>query len=399
MLFFFFISGSFAATISPVSASGLVEDSWNVKASMSQARYDLGVIAVEGKIYAIGGYVSGAYVGYGNIPVGTNERYDPVTDTWATLEPMLAPRPNFAIAAYQGKIYCIGGESPDGLCGTNEVYDIATNSWSTKAAMPLNNSFMKAHVIGGKIFVITGYDLLMYDPVTDSWTNKATMPKALITGVHSAVVDNKIVAACLLFENSTREHTKILIYDPKTDVWSAGAESAFMLCYGGAGATTGVYAPKRVHVLGITTAALSLVPSPVNQVYDPIRDTWSTVKVMPTARTHFGMAVVNDVLYVIGGILDVSWQDIPGPLFLTTSPNDELIHIHVPSQPFVPTAVNEQYVPMGYSSTPIGPEPTDILFTSETWPFENPSPYLLVSIVTIIIGTVTVVLVFYFKKK
>jgi len=146
MLLFFFIAGTFAISFNPVSASGLVEDSWNTKTSMNQARYDLGVVAVDGKIYAIGGYAPVLYDGYTNFGVGTNECYDPVTDTWVTLEPMLAPRASFAIAAYQGKIYCIGGAGPNGLCGTNEVYDIATDSWSAKTAMPFNDSFLKAQL-------------------------------------------------------------------------------------------------------------------------------------------------------------------------------------------------------------------------------------------------------------
>ncbi|MCL1970209.1 MAG: hypothetical protein FWF66_01940 [Candidatus Bathyarchaeota archaeon] len=41
---------------SSVSASELVENSWNTKAPLSQARASLGVVAVDGKIYAIGGY-------------------------------------------------------------------------------------------------------------------------------------------------------------------------------------------------------------------------------------------------------------------------------------------------------------------------------------------------------
>ncbi|MDR0319034.1 MAG: hypothetical protein LBI09_03260, partial [Nitrososphaerota archaeon] len=41
---------------------------------MSQARYGLGVVAVGGLIYAIGGYTDDGVV-------GINECYDPVSDT------------------------------------------------------------------------------------------------------------------------------------------------------------------------------------------------------------------------------------------------------------------------------------------------------------------------------
>jgi len=173
------------------------------------------------------------------------------------------------------------------------------------------------------------------------------------------VVDNKIIVTYLPQDVPARDlyHTYVMIYDPKTDVWSEGAESEFLLCSGGAGATTGVYAPKRVYVLGIMTASI-FDALPTNRVYDPVGDTWASAEVMPTARTHFGMAIVDDVLYIIGGILDLSWENVPEKRPTPTGPNGELIYIHYPSQPFVPTAVNEQYVPIGYSSTPLSSEPS-----------------------------------------
>jgi|GEM_PF-3050587 len=53
ILLFFFISGSFVVVFNPVLAvsSELVADSWSIKASMSQARYDLGVVVVDGNPY------------------------------------------------------------------------------------------------------------------------------------------------------------------------------------------------------------------------------------------------------------------------------------------------------------------------------------------------------------
>jgi N-acetylneuraminic acid mutarotase len=138
ILAFFFISGSFVTVFKPVSASKLVADSWNTKTPMTQARSSLGVIAVDDKIYAIGGQIDAGHY------VDTNECYDTKTDTWVTLESMPTPKMRFAIAEYQGKIYCIGGVVdyttwPDGSifslikCSLNEVYNVATDSWSTKA--------------------------------------------------------------------------------------------------------------------------------------------------------------------------------------------------------------------------------------------------------------------------
>ncbi|MDR2719474.1 MAG: hypothetical protein LBC03_01540 [Nitrososphaerota archaeon] len=92
MLLFFFISGTFTSSFTPVSASELVEDSWNTKTpSPNPERQAFEVVTVEGKIYAIGGfyYTETPYHIVGSVLVenylGTNERYDPVTDTWTTL--------------------------------------------------------------------------------------------------------------------------------------------------------------------------------------------------------------------------------------------------------------------------------------------------------------------------
>jgi N-acetylneuraminic acid mutarotase len=82
LLIFFFISGLFITAFNPVSAAGLVENSWATKAPMQQARNSLGVVAVDNKIYAIGGYTADSKI------VGINEQYDPKTDTWITMASM-----------------------------------------------------------------------------------------------------------------------------------------------------------------------------------------------------------------------------------------------------------------------------------------------------------------------
>jgi hypothetical protein len=56
--------------------------------------------------------------------VGTNEEYNPTTDTWTTKASMPTPRIDFAITVYQGKIYCIGGTTDYySYSNLNEVYD------------------------------------------------------------------------------------------------------------------------------------------------------------------------------------------------------------------------------------------------------------------------------------
>ncbi|MBE3116596.1 hypothetical protein IMZ68_05265, partial [Candidatus Bathyarchaeota archaeon] len=104
LLVLFLLVSLFAVLINPTVASGVVEDSWVSVSSLPTVRGDLGVAVVNGKIYAIGGTV----VQKGTPPlyeVGTNEAYDPATNSWTTKTPMPVPSSRFATAVWQNKIY------------------------------------------------------------------------------------------------------------------------------------------------------------------------------------------------------------------------------------------------------------------------------------------------------
>jgi N-acetylneuraminic acid mutarotase len=334
LLVLVFLPASFLIGVKPVSAAP-----WASKAPMNEARGGLGVVAVNGKIYAIGGSTR---QGGGDIPftggvVGTNEEYDPVPDTWTFKKPMPTPRCNFGIAVYQNKIYCISAEA-------NEVYDPATDTWEAKTPMPTPRSYLTANVLGGKIYLIGGYvpdnsdfgfsiSALneVYDPETDSWTTKEPMPTAA-SDYASAVVDKKIY---IIGGQSKASHSNLnQIYDPETDTWSIGAPSPSGIRYGAcaAGATTGLNAPKRIYVLGEIWNLWEGEPPNSNRIYDPASDSWSFGVDVPTKRGGFGVAIVDDMLYAIGG--QNITQDWYGNSYST------------------PYTTNEQYTPIGYGTVP-----------------------------------------------
>jgi hypothetical protein len=210
LLILVFLTASCLMVAKPAfSSAEVAEDTWAAKASMPTARAGLGVVAVNGKIYAIGGTTAGGQyppdVSRGGF-VGTNEEYDPETDTWTIKASMPTPRDYFAIAAYQNKIYCIGGaigftvDEMSGFygyvaSGVNEVYDTVTDSWVTKASMPFNGMKLQANVINGKIYVMQGFYVHVYDPADDSWTNRTRMPatprEGSVSPPVSVVVDTR----------------------------------------------------------------------------------------------------------------------------------------------------------------------------------------------------------------
>ena len=287
---------------------------------MKVARSGIGVAVVNGKIYAIGGSTAsgslpgvngGAVLGYRDLggQVGTNEEYNPETDTWTTKKSMATPRIVFATAVYQNKIYCIGGKTSNGFTGVNEVYDPATDTWETKAAMPTARGWLAAGVVKDKIYLIGGSPNgtlnEVYNPATDSWTTKASIPFG--AWGEAVVVDNKIY----FISGSTLQ-----VFNPATNTWSQCTPPPSIVGYG-AGVTTGVLAPKRIYAIGESVG-----------VYDPENDTWKIGANILTRRYNFGVAIVNDILFAIGGhTYGAPW---PGA--------------------FSAVNVNEQYTPFGYGA-------------------------------------------------
>jgi N-acetylneuraminic acid mutarotase len=294
------------------------EDQWITFESMPTARAGIGVAVVNGKIYAIGGSYNS---------LGETEEYDPATNTWTKKTSMPTPRMWVGIAVVENKIYVIGGDSGNwevGIAPTNvnEVYDPATDTWETRASMPTKRMAVSANVVDGKIYVIgggqrapnTNFDLNeVYDTETDTWATKTPIP----TGVEhhtSTVVDNKIYVI-----GGAVGVTLNQIYDTETDTWSNGAPLPKGVDAAAAAVTTGVFAPKRIYVIG---GKQNLDAVNFNQIYDPETDTWTTGTAMPTARYGLGVAVINDTLYAIGG--REGWAGFPI------------------------SAANEQYTPAGY---------------------------------------------------
>lgn len=92
------------------------------------------------------------------------------------------------------------------------------------------------------------------------------------------------------------------VYDPATNTWDFCANLTQGLSKAAACATTGMAAPKKICVVGgISEDGYSGVVNR-NYVYNPENDTWIDGTPMPTPRADFGLAVVNDTIYAMGGL-------------------------------------------------------------------------------------------------
>ena len=261
--------------------------SWVSQNSMSVARTSVGVVEVNGMIYAIGGY-------NGN-NLSTVEEYDPVTDTWTTKTDMPTARKYCGVAEANGKIYVIGGDDNSSVLSTVEEYDPVTDTWTTKANMSTARVHFGVAEANGKIYAIGGYNSSVlstveeYDPVTDTWTTKTDMPTER-KGLEVVEANGKIYAIGGYNGNYL---TTVEEYDPVTDTWITKADmSTARQYFRAAEAKDKIYAIGGYH----NDDVLSTV-----EEYDPVTDTWTTKADMPTARSHCGVAEANGMIYVIGG--------------------------------------------------------------------------------------------------
>ena len=346
-------------------------DSWTEKAPMPTARGELGVASVNGKIYAIGGLSQNDLSGE---LLGTNEEYDPATNTWITRAPMPTPRMDFAIAVYNNQIYCMGGVS--GLAknqpmpgqavsmesSVNEVYDPATNSWAIKTSLPSALRNLMANVIGEKIYIITSS--LIYDPLKDSWSVQGTSSpttESWNTAILNAFNETNLSAAETKMHDLASaavgesiyvvpvNYRALVIYDSLTGNWTVGTPLPSAITGSAAAvATNGSLAPQQIYFQGTTA----------NYAYNPRNDSWQTGVPTTTNRIDFGVVSLDDQLYVIGGFTGN-----------TNNVNS--------------TGANEQYTPIGYGI----PTPTPT-FAPTPKPSEQGSTYWAVLIVIVILGVI-----------
>ncbi|MEK6543109.1 MAG: kelch repeat-containing protein, partial [Elusimicrobiota bacterium] len=157
---------------------------------MPTARNLAAAAVVDNKIYVIGG--SGG-------SQRENQRYDPITDTWATMTQMPTARTNLTAVALNRKIYAIGGFT--GVPRDEvEEYDPDTDSWTSKADMPTARRLSAAVALAGKIYVIGGNDgstigtVEIFDPVANLWqagpdmiTARESLAAAVVAGRFYAI--------------------------------------------------------------------------------------------------------------------------------------------------------------------------------------------------------------------
>jgi len=301
---------------------------WKKAAPFPEPDEELYGVAVNSKLYVIGGWGEGK-------ARGANYEYDPVTDKWTKKQSMPRPAHHAALAAANGKIYVIGGfvapektQIPVG--GAWEPiddaweYDPAADSWKSLAPLPGKRGAAVAVEVAGKIYMIGGTTTVegsndpffaffgparvlttndVYDPATNKWASRRPMTVARNHAFAGAVNGKIYVIGGRTghgFILSATNTDVVEEYNPVADLWSAPKERMPTARSGGAWGTDG----RRIYVAGgeVTTKELVGVFRGI-EAYEPATNSWTALPSMPMPRHGVAGAVIGNRFHLVSGMI------------------------------------------------------------------------------------------------
>ena len=300
------LAGILAATAPPVSAlaSGLAgppataaasAGTWTTDTPSGFARREVTYVTVGSKLYLAGG----------QSPI--QQAFDPVAHTWSTVAPLPESLDHIGAVALNGKIYYVGGLKgyPGPSFGNVYVYDPVTNAVTASAPLPAGRDRGAAGiaVYQGRIYLAGGFHagasvafFDVYDPVTNKWSSLPPLPERR-DHVSAAVVGNRMyVIGGRTFGKGTQSNNDA--YDFTTGKWVTGLAPLPTLR---AGAATAVFGTEIAVIGG--EGKVAKVGSTFHQAeaYDTTTNTWRELTPMPTARHGIQAAMYNGNAYIADG--------------------------------------------------------------------------------------------------
>lgn len=245
--------------------------------------------------------------GFGNLqsPIDVVEKYDPAANQWSIVQPMRRKRRYLSAVALNGRLYAIGGYDASSRLNTVECFDSSTSQWSAMTPMLQRRGLAGATTLGGKIFVAGGFDgttrhtsVECYEPTIDRWTLVSEM-QAPREGAGLANLDG--VLYCVGGYDGNSILNSIERFDPRTGQWTG--LSPMSTRRSGAGI---VVLDGQLYAVGGYDGSQHL--SSV-ECYSPCNDQWMNVANMKSNRCYVGTAVICGKLFAVGGYDGVSLLD------------------------------------------------------------------------------------------
>jgi len=198
-------------------------------------------------------------------------------------------------SAYETPRIGIAYISDTATTSTNEVYDPATNTWKAKAEMPseIAKQGLMGVLYGNEIHLFYGQHHYVYYPSSDTYSRKADVPTRRTWGT-CAVVNNKIYVIGGYSNGATNVNE---VYNPLTDTWQTKSPLPIKLY--GVTRENPVIDGKIYVTHGLNGGFHATVYE-----YDPSTDSWKQKSSGSHPRDGVASGVINGKLYVVGGRAD-----------------------------------------------------------------------------------------------
>lgn len=222
---------------------------------------------------------------------------------WQVRAPLPAPRQETAVVALGGRIYVIGGfDLNQAVVATVEAWDPVGDRWSAVASLPMPTHHVNAAAVGNLLYVLGGLrtsaftavgDSWAYDPATDHWSARAAMPAGTQRGAAMVgVVGGRIYVAGGFRGAAVADFSS---YDTSSDTWTILPSLPTARDHGVGGAVgTVLYA-----IGGRDSAPASHVPRV--DAFDTVGGAWSPRAPLPTSRGGAAAGVLDGTILVAGG--------------------------------------------------------------------------------------------------
>ena len=288
---------------------------WRSVAPLPVARYEALALALEGRVYFIGGIVDDPERAQPGLESARVDIYDPASDAWTAGPelPFLAPKHHLAGAVLDGKIYIasgfsgiIGGPPPGVFRPIAGTFVLEGDGWRELSPPPIARGGATAQALGGKLYVAGGgitergalREVQVYDPATDSWSAAAPLPTER-QHLASCAVDGKLLVLGGWLSEAQQVLGAAELYDPATDSWSV-LDDLPTPRGGFAAAAHGT----RCHAVGGESWHAGLPGTyGAHHALDPTAEApaWRELDPVPVPRHGLGVAVLDGTLYAIGG--------------------------------------------------------------------------------------------------
>jgi serine/threonine protein kinase/N-acetylneuraminic acid mutarotase len=250
--------------------------------------------------------VLGGWKTVGGKNVATDQVWRVVNGRWVELPHLLQPRAAAAAAVVGDRLVVAGGVDANGaLLNTTEVFD--GTSWSLGAPIPTPRQLLAAASDGKLVYTVGGttgdsdqVNVEAYDPAAKTWTTLPALPQAR-SDLGVAIADGRLVAVGGVSGGEVLK--SVSVFDLMAKTWSTLPDMATPR-HGMAVAAV----EKSVYAIGGSTAvgdrqvvsSAEALKLPARKIQPAAQ--WRSLPDAPTARLMMAWAVLNDKIWIMGGL-------------------------------------------------------------------------------------------------